>query len=165
MNATYSTVGSTLFSICGRYSTEWLSWRGAKFTIGAAGRWASQQDCMYCINWKRMYANQIIYGMSSITTKTMITSSGASNLFNMFLLWNVSMTLIRNNHMINDNTKSPLYFVLASQGKYLYMTHNCPFLFLFFNCTNEDHNLENIAPPPSLCLRHWNCLKNMNRKS
>ena len=36
-----------------------------------------------------------------------------------------------------------------------YMMHNCPFLFLFSNCTN-DHNLENIGggggggslPPP-----------------
>ena len=34
-----------------------------------------------------------------------------------------------------------------------YMMHNCPFLFLFSNCTN-DHNLEHIggavAPPPLL---------------
>jgi hypothetical protein len=55
------------------------------------------------------------------------------------------MTLIRNNRMINDNTKSPPYFVLANQGKYLYITHNCPFLFLFFYLHNEDHNLENIG--------------------
>jgi hypothetical protein len=47
--------------------------------------------------------------------------------------------------MINDNTKSPPYFVLANQGKYLYITHNCPFLFLFFYLHNEDHNLENIG--------------------
>ena len=52
-------------------------------------------------------------------------------IFNIFLLWNDSMTLSRNNCVINDNTKSPPYFVL-SQGKYLYMMHNCPFLSLFF---------------------------------
>jgi hypothetical protein len=159
MNATYSTVGSTLFSICGRYSTEWLSWRGAKFTIGGAGRWASQQDCMYCINWKRMYANQIISGMSSITTKTMITSSGASNLFNMFLLTGMTQWLWLEIIIWSTTTRSRrcVSFWQVKGNTYTWCIIVFSY-FYFFNCTKKTAIWKTLTPPPPapLNLNHTN---------